>query len=57
MLAGAGRDRVDPAEALADGSAMDVWRRMIAAQGGDPDAPLPGGRRDARGDRARPPAC
>jgi thymidine phosphorylase len=20
---------------------MDVWRRMIAAQGGDPDAPLP----------------
>jgi thymidine phosphorylase len=27
--------------ALADGRAMDVWRRMIAAQGGDPDAPLP----------------
>ena len=25
----------------ADGSAMDAWRRMIAAQGGDPDAPLP----------------
>ena len=41
MLAGAGRDDVDPAEALADGRAMDVWRRMIAAQGGDPDAPLP----------------
>jgi thymidine phosphorylase len=20
---------------------MDVWRRMVAAQGGDPDAPLP----------------
>ncbi|WP_222269224.1 thymidine phosphorylase [Modestobacter marinus] len=41
MLAGAGRDDVDPAEALADGRAMDVWRRMISAQGGDPDAPLP----------------
>ncbi|HLK43445.1 MAG TPA: hypothetical protein VKV34_08890, partial [Thermoleophilia bacterium] len=26
---------------LADGSAMDAWRRMIRAQGGDPDAPLP----------------
>jgi thymidine phosphorylase len=31
----------DPAQALRDGRAMDVWRRMIAAQGGDPDAPLP----------------
>lgn len=31
----------DPAEALADGSAMDVWCRMISAQGGDVDAPLP----------------
>ncbi|MEU7886133.1 thymidine phosphorylase [Microbispora bryophytorum] len=31
----------DPEEALKDGSAMDAWRRMIAAQGGDPDAPLP----------------
>lgn len=41
MLAGAGRDDVDPADRLADGSAMDVWRRMIAAQDGDPDAPLP----------------
>jgi thymidine phosphorylase len=39
MLAAAGVD-VDPAGALADGRAMDVWRRMIAAQGGDPDAPL-----------------
>ncbi|QNF93437.1 thymidine phosphorylase [Janibacter sp. YB324] len=27
--------------ALADGRAMDVWRRMISAQGGDPDADLP----------------
>jgi thymidine phosphorylase len=41
MLAGAGRDDVDPADALADGRAMDAWRAMIAAQGGDPDAPLP----------------
>ncbi|ACY99716.1 MULTISPECIES: thymidine phosphorylase [Thermomonospora] len=41
MLAAAGLDAADPADALADGSAMDVWRRMIRAQGGDPDAPLP----------------
>jgi thymidine phosphorylase len=41
MLAAAGLSDVDPALALADGRAMDVWRRMIAAQGGDPDAPLP----------------
>ena len=41
MLAAAGLEAVDPADALADGSAMDVWRRMISAQGGDPDAPLP----------------
>jgi len=41
MVSAAGRPDVDPAEALADGRAMDVWRRMIAAQGGDPDAPLP----------------
>jgi thymidine phosphorylase len=41
MLAAAGRTDVDPADRLADGSAMDVWRRMIAAQGGDPDAELP----------------
>lgn len=31
----------DPAEAIASGRAMDHWRRMIRAQGGDPDAPLP----------------
>ena len=49
MLAAAGRDDVDPADALADGSAMDVWRAMIRAQGGDPDAALP----TARGDRGR----
>ena len=41
MLAGAGRGDVDPADKLADGSAMDSWRAMISAQGGDPDAPLP----------------
>jgi len=41
MLANAGITGVDPAERLADGSAMDVWRRMVAAQGGDPDAKLP----------------
>ncbi|SOC55494.1 thymidine phosphorylase [Ornithinimicrobium cerasi] len=41
MLEGAGVTGVDPADALADGRAMDVWRRMIAAQGGDPDAPMP----------------
>jgi thymidine phosphorylase len=31
----------DPETALKDGSAMDKWRAMISAQGGDPDAPLP----------------
>ncbi len=41
MLAAAGLDGVDPADRLADGSAMDVWKRMIRAQDGDPDAPLP----------------
>ncbi len=41
MLAGAGIRDVDPSAALADGRAMDQWRRMIRAQGGDPDAPMP----------------
>ncbi|MEV0281647.1 thymidine phosphorylase [Streptomyces sp. NPDC050610] len=41
MLTAAGLGDVDPAKALADGSAMDHWRRMILAQGGDPDAALP----------------
>ncbi|MEH0110371.1 thymidine phosphorylase [Tersicoccus sp. MR15.9] len=41
MLDAAGLPDADPAAALADGRAMDVWRRMIAGQGGDPDAPLP----------------
>jgi thymidine phosphorylase len=41
MLGAAGRGDVDPADKLADGSAMDVWKAMIRAQDGDPDAPLP----------------
>ncbi|WP_419997376.1 thymidine phosphorylase [Streptomyces boninensis] len=41
MLDAAGLHDTDPAKALADGSAMDAWRRMIAAQCGDPDAALP----------------
>ena len=41
MLTAAGRGDVDPADALREGRAMDVWRRMVAAQGGDPSAPLP----------------
>jgi thymidine phosphorylase len=41
MLAGAGRSDVDPADVLASGAAMDSWRAMISAQGGDPDAELP----------------
>jgi thymidine phosphorylase len=41
MLDGAGLTDADPAAALADGRAMDTWRRMITAQGGDVDAALP----------------
>jgi len=41
MLALVGIADVDPAEHLRGGQAMDVWRAMISAQGGDPDAPLP----------------
>jgi thymidine phosphorylase len=41
MLAAAGIDAVDPADKLDDGSALDSWKRMIRAQGGDPDADLP----------------
>ena len=41
MLALAGHPGADVAAALADGRAMDTWRAMIRAQGGDPDAPLP----------------
>ena len=31
----------DPAEAIASGRALDTFKKMIKAQGGDPDAPLP----------------
>jgi thymidine phosphorylase len=41
MLTAAGKDDVDPADALRDGRAMDVWKAMIRAQGGDPEAALP----------------
>ncbi|GAB2754475.1 thymidine phosphorylase [Nocardioides pakistanensis] len=41
MLTAAGKGDVDPAERLADGSAMDTWKAMVRAQGGDPDAELP----------------
>ncbi len=41
MLLAAGLPDADPADKLASGAAMDVWRAMIRAQGGDPDAPLP----------------
>ncbi|MFI7588265.1 thymidine phosphorylase [Spongisporangium articulatum] len=40
MLEAAGVD-ADPEAVLASGRAMDSWRALIAAQGGDPDAPLP----------------
>jgi thymidine phosphorylase len=41
MIAAVGRNDHDPANLLASGAAMDVWRSMIKAQGGDPDAKLP----------------
>jgi thymidine phosphorylase len=40
MLRLAGLD-ADPAAPLADGRALERFRAMVAAQGGDPDAPLP----------------
>ena len=40
MVALAGLD-ADPADVLASGRAMDSWRAMVQAQGGDPDAALP----------------
>ncbi|GAA5170676.1 MULTISPECIES: thymidine phosphorylase [Amycolatopsis] len=40
MLALAGID-ADPAAVLASGEAYETWCRMISAQGGDPEAPLP----------------
>lgn len=41
MLELAGITDVDVAENLRNGKAMDSWRAMISAQGGDPDAALP----------------
>jgi thymidine phosphorylase len=41
MLALAGLPDADVEGALQNGSAMDSWRAMISAQGGDPDAALP----------------
>ena len=41
MLELAGIKGADPAAALKNGKAMDVWRQMVSAQGGDPDARLP----------------
>ena len=43
MLRAAGRphERTEIAAALADGRAMDKWRQMVAAQGGDNDVKLP----------------
>lgn len=43
MLDAAGVDGVDPAQTLRDGTAMDRFRRLIAAQGGDLTVPLPVG--------------
>ena len=40
MLELAGID-ADPEQAIASGRALDAYRKMIRAQGGDPDAPLP----------------
>ena len=41
MLNLVGIKGADPATALKNGKAMDVWRAMISSQGGDPDAKLP----------------
>ena len=42
MLDAAGiKPKVTPENALKNGMAMDVWRKMISAQGGDNQAPLP----------------
>ena len=41
MLALAGLPDADVEAALKSGAAMDTWRAMITAQGGDPDAALP----------------
>ena len=35
------KPKINPEAALKNGAAMDVWRKMIEAQGGDNNAPLP----------------
>ncbi len=52
MLALGGSD-ADPEPALADGRALEVWSRMVAAQGGDPSADAAGRRRHRGGARRR----
>jgi thymidine phosphorylase len=51
MLALAGID-ADPRAAIASGRALDTYNRMIRAQGGDPDAPLPQARHQQEALRA-----
>jgi thymidine phosphorylase len=41
MLRLAGIDGADPAQTLADGTALDRFRTLVAAQGGDLSVPLP----------------
>ncbi|GAA3448365.1 thymidine phosphorylase [Dactylosporangium matsuzakiense] len=41
MLDAVGLGDADPQEAIASGRAMDSWRALVRAQGGDPDARLP----------------
>lgn len=41
MLRLAGITNVNPADNLKNGKAMDVWRKFVKAQGGNPDATLP----------------
>jgi thymidine phosphorylase len=43
MLDAVGIDGLDPAQTLTDGSAMDRFRKLVAAQGGDLTQPLPAG--------------
>jgi len=43
MLDAAGIDGADPAQTLRDGTAMDSFRTLVAAQGGDLSQPLPVG--------------
>ncbi|WP_167131277.1 thymidine phosphorylase [Paramicrobacterium chengjingii] len=41
MLTLAGQPDADVEAALSDGRAMDIWRRTVQAQGGNPDASMP----------------